>query len=140
MSTICYFIHSCLACVTCQDSENMNSVNIWSQHTNIVLIYCHRYVYQNVQRRCVAAAVSSVKRKELSLHAAAREYGVPRSTLIDHVAGRHMGPVGRGTDLTPEDETHLVAYINHMASVGPPATRWLIKQKVGMMVNSYGTY
>jgi len=42
--------------------------------------------------------------------------------------------------LTPEDETHLVAYINHMASVGLPATRWLIKQKVGMMVNSYGTY
>ena len=67
------------------------------------------------------------------MHAAARKYGVPRSTLIDHA-------VGRGTDLTPKDETHLVAYINHMASVGLPATRWLIRQKVGMMVNSYGTY
>jgi len=88
----------------------------------------------------LAAAVSAVKRKELSMHAAAREYGIPRSTLIDHVAGRHLGPVGRRTDLTPEDETHLVAYINHMDSVGLPATRWLIKQKVGMMVKSYGTY
>ena len=86
--------------------------------------------------------MSTVKRKELSMHATAREYGVPRSTFIhvDHVAGRHLGPVGRGTDLTPEDETHLVASINHIASVGLPATRWLIKQKVGMMVNSYGTY
>ena len=74
------------------------------------------------------------------MHAAAREYGVPQSALIGHVADRHLGPVGRGTDLSPEDETNLVAYINHMASVGLPATRWLIKQKVGMMVNSYGTY
>ena len=41
----------------------------------------------------LAAAVSSVKRKELSMHAAAWEYGVPRSTLIDHVAD--LGPVGR---------------------------------------------
>jgi len=88
----------------------------------------------------LAAAVFAVKWKELSMHAAAREYGVPRSTLIDHVADRHLGPVGRGTDLTPEDETHLVAYINHRASVGLPATRWFIKEKVGMMVNSYGTY
>ena len=58
----------------------------------------------------LAAAVSSVKTKELSMHAAAREYGVPRSTLIDHVAGRHLGPVGRGTDLTPEDETNFQPY------------------------------
>jgi len=38
----CYFIHRCLACVTCQDSEkelflsrSRSDVNIWSQHTNI---------------------------------------------------------------------------------------------------------
>jgi len=88
----------------------------------------------------LAAVVSAVKRKELSMHAAARQYGVPRSRLIDHVAGRHLGPVGRGTDLTPEDETHIVACINHVASVGLSATRWFMKQKVGMMVNSDGTY
>jgi len=73
--------------------------------------------------------------------AASRGYGVSQSTLLDHVqvAGRHFGPVGRGTDLRPEDETHLEAYINHMASVGLPAMRWLIKQKVSI-ASSYGTY
>jgi len=74
------------------------------------------------------------------MHAATREYGVPQSTLKDHVAGRQLEPIGRGADLTPEQETFLVAYRNHMVSVCIPATRWLIKQKVNMIVNSCGTY
>ena len=83
--------------------------------------------------------VASVKRREFSILAATREYGVPQSTLKDHVAGRQLEPIGRGTDLTVKEETLLVAFINHIVSVCIPSTRWLIKQKVSMIVNSYGT-
>ena len=49
-------------------------------------------------------AIGAVKRKTLSVKAAAIEFGIPRSTLRGHVDGKVTGPKGRGTDLTSEDE------------------------------------
>ena len=61
----------------------------------------------------------------LSVYAASKMYGVPRTTLNDRVLGKVplVACKGPGTALTNEEETSLKHYISYMADHGFPLTR-----------------
>ena len=68
-------------------------------------------------------AVQKVKSHELSLRAAALSYGIPKSTLSDHVKGvssKRYG--GCSTVLTREEEQEIVLTCQVLAEMGFPLT------------------
>lgn len=75
-------------------------------------------------------AVSSVKKGELSIRKAAENYGVPKSTLHDHVTGRIKpgATIGHPTYFTQEEENNLVKFIKNSASIGFPRTPLDVRQ------------
>lgn len=69
-------------------------------------------------------AVEQIRTSELSYRQAESKYGIPRSTLYDHAAGRvtscRRGPP---TVLTHDEEKMLVDWTLHMADIGYGRTR-----------------
>ena len=88
----------------------------------------------------MARAVAAVRRKTKSVRKAAAEFGVPRSTLMDHLKGPSPTHIimGRPRDLTDEEETALVGLLTYMSQQGVPATRDVLSAKVRELVNSSG--
>ena len=56
---------------------------------------------------------------------ASEKYGIPRSTLHDHISGKveHGSKPGRGSYLSPEEEEELVSFLIKCARIGYPHTR-----------------
>ena len=54
----------------------------------------------------------------MSLRDAEKEYGVPKTTLIDRLAGRSGNKLGRSTVLSEEEEEFLVERISGGGGVG----------------------
>ncbi|XP_053376472.1 uncharacterized protein LOC128547525 [Mercenaria mercenaria] len=74
----------------------------------------------------MATAVSMVKQGLMSKRQAAKTYGVPRTNLLDKVAGRvpeERTSPGTKPVLTSAEETVLVDYLKLMASIGYPVSR-----------------
>lgn len=72
----------------------------------------------------VKAAVEDVRLKRISIRAAAKKYGVPRTTLKYKLDGttpmeRKMGPP---STLTQKEEVELVKWVENMAKAGFPIT------------------
>lgn len=70
----------------------------------------------------LSAAIDSVRRNEISANKAAKQYGIPKGTLISKLHGdtpieRRMGP---DTVLTQEEEARLEKWILDKASLGFP--------------------
>jgi transposase-like protein len=53
-------------------------------------------------------ALQAVTEHRMSLREAAKEYGVPKTTMIDRLAGRRGEKLGRSTELTEEEENMIV--------------------------------
>lgn len=75
-----------------------------------------------------------------SAKAAARQYGVPRTTLTDKFKGksprsRRMGPSPVLTDI---EELEVVQWIMNMNSAGFPVTRNLIVETVSKLIIELG--
>ena len=72
----------------------------------------------------LAAALKEVKSKELSVRAAGNKYGIPKSTLHDHLQGnslrRYGGPP---TVLTTEEEKEVIRSCLVMQELGFPLTK-----------------
>lgn len=70
-------------------------------------------------------AMQEVEAGKLCLREAARQFGVPKSSLSDRVSGRVASDCTRGQRqlLTPEDENSLVEYCLYSASHGFPLTK-----------------
>lgn len=69
-------------------------------------------------------AVEKVKSGEQSLRAAALAYGIPRSTLSDHLWGvSHKRYGGSSTVLTTEEEREIVLTCQILADMGFPLTK-----------------
>ena len=79
-------------------------------------------------------AVEKVRKKELSLRSAAATYGIPRSTLSDHLRGvssKRYG--GCSTVLTREEEREIVVTCQVLSEMGFPLT----KDYVEVVVRDY---
>ena len=69
-------------------------------------------------------AITAVEQNGISLCHASEMYGVPRTTLHDHVTGRveHGVLPGPKPYLSKEQEEELVSFCVHCASIGYPHT------------------
>lgn len=74
----------------------------------------------------LSAALDAVK-SGMKIRAAATRYGIPSSTLHDHVSGKHTR-IGRGAPciLTPEEEKEVVTICQVMQKLAFPLTRELM--------------
>ena len=74
----------------------------------------------------LSAALDAVK-AGMKIRAAATRYGIPSSTLHDHVSGKYTR-VGRGAPsiLTPEEEKEVVTLCQVMQKLAFPLTRELM--------------
>ena len=71
-------------------------------------------------------AIHMVRSGAMSKKAAAKAYGVPRTTPLDILVGRipeTSTPPGRHTVLTRAEEETLVRYCHLMAEIGYPLTK-----------------
>ncbi|XP_071944741.1 uncharacterized protein [Antedon mediterranea] len=71
-------------------------------------------------KQSMQEAYEAVKAGSLSLRAAAKQYGVPKTTLQRRLSGKVdvTSSASRATVLTASEETELKNYILHMESVG----------------------
>ena len=86
------------------------------------------YVKKGIKNRWsdeqLHAAMSAVRSKELSAGAASRKYGIPRSTLHDHLVGKSKRRYGgHGQLLTDIEEKEIVRLCEVMQELGFPLTR-----------------
>lgn len=65
-------------------------------------------------------AIEDVKDKKLSIRAASILYGIPRTTIGDHIEGRAGPKVGRPTELSEDEEAIIVKRLLYMAKWGYP--------------------
>ena len=77
--------------------------------------------------------INLVKTKRISLRKAAKEFGVPKSTIDNKVKGKHQKKVGGQTRLTKETENMLVNVIDTFIAWKMP----LSKLDVRLLVQDY---
>lgn len=89
------------------------------------------------QRKQLSLAVDAVRRGQ-QLRLAAKMYGVPKSTLFDHV--RTDGPRTQGapTFLTAEEEADLAAWALRLNAINLTVTVDDVKARVGRILRSTG--
>lgn len=86
-------------------------------------------------------AVSAVRRKKMSQSKAAKEFGVPKSTLQDQISGKakHSRHVP-GCHLSSEDEDALVNLMVYMSNQGLQVSRQMIRCFIQEIVRKSGCY
>ena len=90
---------------------------------------------ENMQR-----AVAAVEKQGESLRHASEKYGVPRSTLHDHITGKveHGSKPGRGSYLSSAEEEEIVSFLIKCARIGYPHTRKQVMALVQAIVKEKG--
>ena len=85
-------------------------------------------------------AIQDVRCNKLSLRMAARQYGIPKSTLSLYVSGKLQIGARRGpaSILSPEEEQRIVDYAVHMGEIGYGRTREQIFDIVAAIVSKGG--
>ena len=88
----------------------------------------------------MSKAVVAVEQGGDSIRRAADKYGVPRSTLHDHVSGKveHGAKPGRDAYLSLEEEEELVSFLVKCARIGYPHTRKQVMALVQEIVSEKG--
>jgi transposase len=76
-------------------------------------------------------AMEAVENGTMSQRAAAKHFGVPRSTLQDHLVNKTVeSSRGRPTYLTKSEEKQLEDWIFKVQDLGFPVTKQLVEKKV----------
>ena len=85
-------------------------------------------------------AVAAVEDGGESIRLVSEKYGIPRSTLHDHISGRveHGSKPGREPYLSPDEEEELVSFLVKCARIGYPHTRKQVMSLVQSIVNGRG--
>jgi len=85
-------------------------------------------------------AVAAVEKQGESLRHASEKYGVPRSTLHDHITGKveHGSKPGRGSYLSSAEEEEIVSFLIKCARIGYPHTHKQIMALVQAIVKEKG--
>ena len=109
------------------------------------LIICFIFQMNDKKKRCqytgesMSLALHAV-REGMSKKKAAKLYGVPRTTLLDKLAGRvpEVSRAGPCNILTPAEEQQLVDYVTLMSSIGYPITRLELSNEVRRIMDADG--
>jgi hypothetical protein len=94
------------------------------------------YTRKNVKKyspQDMEAAIKAVTEEGVTLRVAALEFNVPRSTLSDHIQGKHLKAHGHATILKFEEEKRIVQCLTYASICGWPMDRI----DVASMVNRY---
>ncbi len=85
-------------------------------------------------------AVAAVEKQGESIRRVSEKYGIPRSTLHDHISGKveHGSKPGQASYLSPEEEEELVSFLVKCARIGYPHTRKQVMSLVQEIVNAKG--
>ena len=95
--------------------------------------------YRDYSAERMVRAFEAVHQGELSVCRAAEEYGVPRSTLQDKVAGRFVLNARSGWALlTANEEKHLAEFLIGCASIGYAKSRKAVLSIVQQILDSRG--
>lgn len=88
----------------------------------------------------LSEAMKAVTRKNISIRKAAELYGVPRSTLGDHIRGRVLPGAKSGPSklLSDEEELELLSFLCRLSEIGYPKTRRQVIELVQRIVSSRG--
>lgn len=83
------------------------------------------------------AAVNAVRDEIMTVRAASRKYGVPVTTISNHVTGVYKDNTrpGRKCSLPKYIEESIRDYVFRSAEAGFPMTREMILRRVGKLVN-----
>ena len=97
------------------------------QNTFTVIDFNYFILPKGIKRKYeehqLSDAIVEVKSGKMTIAAAARKYGVPRTTLSDHIHDKIKGPQGGPPMLTEDEEVALVDYILYMSKHNFPLTR-----------------
>ena len=95
--------------------------------------------YSQWKETRMEGAITAVDKGE-SIRRAAEKFGVPRSTLHDHVSGKVEQHAKQGPKpyLTPEDEDELANFLLRCSRIGYPHTRQQVLSIVQDILNSKG--
>ncbi len=106
----------------------------------LVPLYRRPDTYKHWTGGQMTKAVDAVRCLGLTVRRAAKEYGVPKSTLHDRVSGRVLagGCSGPPKYLTDEEEQQLEDFPTGCASVGYARSRQQVIQLVGEVVSRKG--
>ena len=81
----------------------------------------------------IKAATKAIHTEGLSIRRAAERYGLPSSTVFDHVGGGRRCGAGRPTVLTHEEEKVIVRTCQELAQFGFGLDRFI----VGKVIRDY---
>ena len=92
--------------------------------------------YLKYDRNTLENALQAIKERHMSIKGASKEFGVPRSTLTDHVHGRSNLAVrpGRKRSVPEEIENEIVDKAIAAAEAGFPLTKRTFLIKIGTIV------
>ena len=94
---------------------------------NNIMKYCVFVCKKGIKRKYEAhqlnEAIEEVKTGKMTISAASKKFGVPRSTLSDHIHDKVKGPQGGPAMLSKEEEQALVDYMLYMSRHNFPVTR-----------------
>ena len=80
------------------------------------------------------SAIATFKRSKLSLAKVASDFGIPRTTLSDHIHGKSDLDVDkRPYILNEEEDRALVNYMKYLAEQGFPMTRAIVRTYIKAM-------
>ncbi len=83
----------------------------------------------NYTREDLEKAILSVKSGNLSSYKAEKSFGVPRSTILNHVSGKTKGfAVGRPRAFNSEQERLIVDFVITLSEYGYPPDRFKMKK------------
>ena len=96
-------------------------------------------LYSKYSREDLAKAVDAVS-NGMSCSGRARQFGIPRMTIADHVAGRSKleRKAGRLRNVPEEMENRIVDKVIAAAKAGFPITKQQFLLKIGALVNKLG--
>ena len=96
-----------------------------------------RHAYRKYSQETLLKVINLVSNKQMSAYKAAKEYGIPKSTILDKVAGRVPVICKSGPDpvLSMEEENKLVDWAIKMCMVGYPVTRTDLKNTVKLILD-----
>jgi transposase-like protein len=78
-------------------------------------------------------AMECIKEKRMSVREAAKQYGVPKTTLLDRIANRRGAKLGQSTELSQEEEECIVERLLLLGKWGFP----LSKKDLASVIKSY---
>lgn len=90
-----------------------------------------RKLYRNYAAADIKSAVTDIKNKRLTLSSAAKQYQIPRTTILRYLKDDSIKHMGREPVLSKEIEKELVDWACYLDDIGSGVTKIEFRQKAG---------